>query len=40
MFDGFNSGHIAFDGSGDTLRGVVGLEAALAVCLVRGAARA
>ncbi|CUI04432.1 NmrA family NAD(P)-binding protein [Massilia antarctica] len=33
MFDGFNSGHIAFDGTGETLRGVVGLDAALAACL-------
>ncbi|NHZ63435.1 hypothetical protein [Massilia genomosp. 1] len=33
MFDGFNSGHIAFDGSGETVRGTVGLDAALAACL-------
>ncbi|MFB9241266.1 NmrA family NAD(P)-binding protein [Massilia antarctica] len=37
MYDGFNSGHIAFEGAGDTLRGVVGLEAALAACLALGA---
>lgn len=36
MFDGFNSGHIAFEGKGDTVRGKIDIDAALAACLARG----
>ncbi|MFZ6656490.1 hypothetical protein [Undibacterium sp. TJN19] len=33
MFDGFNSGHIAFDGEMETRYGKVTLETALKACL-------
>ena len=33
MFDGFNSGHIVFEGTHETRRGTVGLSDALAASL-------